>query len=74
MRDFASLYFLTRHTFVTATGTCKAQLNKFPHTKVQYLPRYREAMSHNLLSHNGAVIVVATEFSAAAARATQVHL
>ncbi len=26
---------------------------KVPHTKVQYLPIYREAKSRNLLSHNG---------------------
>jgi hypothetical protein len=29
--------------------------NKLPHTKVQYLPRFREAKSHNLLLHNGTV-------------------
>ena len=29
--------------------------NKVPHAKVQYLPRYREAKSRNLLFYNGTV-------------------
>jgi hypothetical protein len=45
--------------FVWADKVLFIRQNKVPHTKVQYLPIYREAKSPNLLMNNGLELLLA---------------